>query len=234
MPRRAESESATRKSPVVVNVFLSVNTPAEFIAADMEDDDRKKAAAEKAEEEEAPEKNGDATEEQKKQPSSSSSSSSESDKESGNDEKASEPKEKRRRRKKKTKRKRKESGEESDSSSSDDDEKEESKKKEDVMRGVMDVREKENNRDAANKEMLTSRTGGAYIPPAKLRMMQKEMADKTGAEFQRLSWEALKKSLNGLINKVCSFTERLARILNRGRGEVHRLSYCWFIQCKPN
>ena len=50
--------------------------------------------------------------------------------------------------------------------------------------------------------MLTSKTGGAYIPPAKLRMMQKTMSDKTGVEFQRLSWEALKKSINGLINKV--------------------------------
>ena len=42
--------------------------------------------------------------------------------------------------------------------------------------------------------MLTSKTGGAYIPPAKLRLMQKTMSDKTGVEFQRLSWEALKKS----------------------------------------
>ena len=50
--------------------------------------------------------------------------------------------------------------------------------------------------------MLTSKTGGAYIPPAKLRLMQKTMSDKTGVEFQRLSWEALKKSINGLINKV--------------------------------
>ena len=50
--------------------------------------------------------------------------------------------------------------------------------------------------------MLTSKTGGAYIPPAKLRMMQQTMSDKTSVEFQRLSWEALKKSLNGLINKV--------------------------------
>jgi pre-mRNA-splicing factor CWC22 len=72
--------------------------------------------------------------------------------------------------------------------------------------------------------MLTSRTGGAYIPPAKLRMMQKEMADKTGAEFQRLSWEALKKSLNGLINKVNTpnisviVRELFSENVVRGRG----------------
>ena len=41
---------------------------------------------------------------------------------------------------------------------------------------------------------MTSKRG-AYIPPTKLRLMQKTMADKTGVEFQRLSWEALKKSI---------------------------------------
>ena len=45
-------------------------------------------------------------------------------------------------------------------------------------------------------------SGGAYIPPARLRMMQEQIKDKASKEFQRLSWEALKKSINGLINKV--------------------------------
>ncbi|CAL1525845.1 unnamed protein product [Lymnaea stagnalis] len=49
---------------------------------------------------------------------------------------------------------------------------------------------------------ITTRTGGAYIPPAKLRMMQEQITDKTSAAYQRMSWEALKKSINGLINKV--------------------------------
>jgi pre-mRNA-splicing factor CWC22 len=36
--------------------------------------------------------------------------------------------------------------------------------------------------------------------------MQAEAAkDKTSAEYQRLSWDALRKSINGMINKVrCS------------------------------
>ncbi len=46
------------------------------------------------------------------------------------------------------------------------------------------------------------RTGGAYIPPARLRMMQEGIKDKTSAVYQRIAWEALKKSINGLINKV--------------------------------
>ena len=74
--------------------------------------------------------------------------------------------------------------------------------------------------------MLTSKTGGAYIPPTKLRLMQKTMSDKTGVEFQRLSWEALKKSINGLINKVNSpnigiivrelFAENIVRYVQEG------------------
>ena len=45
-------------------------------------------------------------------------------------------------------------------------------------------------------------TGGAYIPPAKLKLLQAAITDKSSAEFQRLSWEALKKSIHGLVNKV--------------------------------
>ena len=33
-------------------------------------------------------------------------------------------------------------------------------------------------------ELLSSRTGGAYIPPAKLRLMQQEIKDKNSVQFQ--------------------------------------------------
>lgn len=48
------------------------------------------------------------------------------------------------------------------------------------------------------------RTGGVYVPPFKLAMMRKAMgaADKSSQENQKQSWEALRKSINGLINKV--------------------------------
>ncbi len=52
---------------------------------------------------------------------------------------------------------------------------------------------------------LMTRTGGAYIPPSKLRMMQKNITDKSSVPYQRISWEALKKSIHGLINKVGLF-----------------------------
>jgi pre-mRNA-splicing factor CWC22 len=73
-------------------------------------------------------------------------------------------------------------------------------------------------------ELLTTRTGGAYIPPAKLRLMQEQITDKSSKEFQRLAWEALKKSINGLINKVNSpniaiiVRELFAENIVRGRG----------------
>ena len=40
-----------------------------------------------------------------------------------------------------------------------------------------------------------TRAGGAYIPPARLREMQKSITDKKSPEFQRMAWEALKKSI---------------------------------------
>eukprot|EP00795_Rhopilema_esculentum_P013655 gene13655-4555_t len=49
---------------------------------------------------------------------------------------------------------------------------------------------------------ILTRTGGAYIPPARLRLMQESIKDKSSVEYQRMAWEALKKSINGLVNKI--------------------------------
>ncbi|KAI8811518.1 pre-mRNA-splicing factor CWC22 [Cladochytrium replicatum] len=72
------------------------------------------------------------------------------------------------------------------------------------------------------------RTGGAYIPPAKLRAMQASIKDRSSVAYQRMSWEALKKSLNGLINKVNVSNlknivpEIFSENLIRGRGLLCR------------
>jgi len=69
-----------------------------------------------------------------------------------------------------------------------------------------------------------TRAGGAYIPPARLREMQKSITDKKSAEFQRMAWEALKKSIQGLINKTNTANikmivpELFSENLVRGRG----------------
>ena len=55
---------------------------------------------------------------------------------------------------------------------------------------------------AEYEKLLTMRSGGTYIPPARLRALQAQITDKTSKEYQRMAWEALKKSVNGLINKV--------------------------------
>lgn len=75
---------------------------------------------------------------------------------------------------------------------------------------------------------VLTRTGGAYIPPAKLRMMQAQITDKSSLAFQRLAWEALKKSIHGLINKVnvsnipLIITSLFKENIVRGRGLLTR------------
>jgi len=68
------------------------------------------------------------------------------------------------------------------------------------------------------------RTGGVYIPPFKLARMMKEIEDKSSVEYQRLTWDALRKSINGLVNKVNAtnikniIPELFSENLIRGRG----------------
>ncbi|XP_062083984.1 uncharacterized protein LOC133790388 [Humulus lupulus] len=68
------------------------------------------------------------------------------------------------------------------------------------------------------------KSGGVYIPPFKLARMLKEVDDKCSVEYQRLTWDALRKSINGLVNKVNStnikniIPELFSENLIRGRG----------------
>ncbi|XP_042491194.1 pre-mRNA-splicing factor CWC22 homolog [Macadamia integrifolia] len=68
------------------------------------------------------------------------------------------------------------------------------------------------------------RSGGVYIPPFKLARMMKDVEDKNSVEYQRLTWDALRKSINGLVNKVNAtnikniIPELFAENLVRGRG----------------
>ncbi|POS80089.1 pre-mRNA-splicing factor cwc22 [Diaporthe helianthi] len=72
--------------------------------------------------------------------------------------------------------------------------------------------------------LINARSGGTYIPPARLRALQAQITDKTTKEWQRMAWEALKKSINGLINKANSpnlkliVPELFNENLVRGRG----------------
>lgn len=53
---------------------------------------------------------------------------------------------------------------------------------------------------------VKQRGGGTYIPPHRLKAMMadQQAQDAASVEFQRMTWEALRKSINGLINKVTS------------------------------
>ncbi|XP_076277230.1 pre-mRNA-splicing factor nucampholin [Lasioglossum baleicum] len=114
---------------------------------------------------------------------------------------------------------------------------EDNKRKEEkdkVTNKTMDKREGKNSsnkiteRQNRTVDLITSRTGGAYIPPAKLKMMQAEITDKSGAAYQRIAWEALKKSIHGYINKVnvsnigLITRELLKENIVRGRGLLAR------------
>lgn len=77
---------------------------------------------------------------------------------------------------------------------------------------------------AEYQKLLGMRSGGTYIPPARLRALQAQITDKTSKEYQRMAWEALKKSINGLINKVnvANIKDIVPELFNenlvRGRG----------------
>ncbi|KAL3519227.1 hypothetical protein ACH5RR_021816 [Cinchona calisaya] len=79
-------------------------------------------------------------------------------------------------------------------------------------------------RAVVQKEENLGRSGGVYIPPFKLARMMKEVQDKSSLEYQRMTWDALRKSINGLVNKVNAtnikniIPELFAENLIRGRG----------------
>ncbi len=58
--------------------------------------------------------------------------------------------------------------------------------------------------------------------------MLREANDKTGPQYQRMTWDALRKSLNGLINKVN--VKNIKEILPDIFGEV---SYIVEMRVKP-
>jgi pre-mRNA-splicing factor CWC22 len=74
-------------------------------------------------------------------------------------------------------------------------------------------------------KLIGSRSGGVYIPPARLRALQQAAAsDKSSPEYQRLAWDALRKSIIGIVNRVNVTNikhivpELFSENLIRGRG----------------
>lgn len=96
--------------------------------------------------------------------------------------------------------------------------------KREAARKPMTEEQKQASAKAEYEKLLDMRSGGTYIPPARLRALQAQITDKTSKEYQRMAWEALKKSINGLINKVnvsnikFIVPELFAENLVRGRG----------------
>ncbi|KAJ5574462.1 hypothetical protein VI817_005073 [Penicillium citrinum] len=96
--------------------------------------------------------------------------------------------------------------------------------RQEAARKPMTEEEKQASAKAEYEKLLNMRSGGTYIPPARLRALQAQITDKSSKEYQRMAWEALKKSINGLINKVnvsnikYIVPELFGENLVRGRG----------------
>ncbi|KAI3769307.1 hypothetical protein L6452_00408 [Arctium lappa] len=99
------------------------------------------------------------------------------------------------------------------------------------MDGNKDAKLEECPRFQKRAEMQQSMTnlgksGGVYTPPFNLARMMNEVQDST--EYQKMTWVALRKSINGLINKVNAtnikniIPELFAENLIRGRGLFFR------------
>lgn len=78
-------------------------------------------------------------------------------------------------------------------------------------------------------KLTNTRSGGVYMPPARLRALQEAASkDKASAEYQRLSWDALRKSITGIVNRVnvtnikMVVPELFQENLIRGRGLFSR------------
>lgn len=87
------------------------------------------------------------------------------------------------------------------------------------------VRKPEFDAQAEFAKLVGSRSGGVYMPPARLRALQEAASsDKASPEYQRLSWDALRKSITGIVNRVNVTNiknvvpELFAENLIRGRG----------------
>ncbi|KAI0736821.1 MIF4G-domain-containing protein [Fomitopsis betulina] len=67
-----------------------------------------------------------------------------------------------------------------------------------------DVDDKKNiDAKAEFAKLSSTKSGGVYMPPARLRALQEAASkDKASAEYQRLSWDALRKSITGIVNRV--------------------------------
>ncbi|KAG5518165.1 hypothetical protein PMAC_003351 [Pneumocystis sp. 'macacae'] len=71
------------------------------------------------------------------------------------------------------------------------------------------------------ERLMNTRAGGVYVPPARLKALQAQITDKESKEYQRMYWEALKKSINVKVNTINIkniVVELFGENLIRGRG----------------
>lgn len=99
------------------------------------------------------------------------------------------------------------------------------KELEKIEGGKTKEKEKEFDAQAEFAKLTSLRSGGVYVPPARLRAMQAAASqDKNSTEYQRTTWDALRKSITGIVNRVNIANikqivpELFSENLIRGRG----------------
>jgi len=108
-----------------------------------------------------------------------------------------------------------------------------------IERSADTIEKDAKNVNASGGSNTISKAGGAYIPPARLRMMQQHLgADKSSEAYQRANWERLKRKIHGQINRLnVSNIVDVARTLLRenlirGRFVLFMLTFRHFSQLK--
>ncbi|KAJ6240232.1 pre-mRNA-splicing factor cwc22 [Anaeramoeba flamelloides] len=97
------------------------------------------------------------------------------------------------------------SGSNSNSNSNSDEEnetKKNQKKEAKQQRKQLKIEKKKMKEEQEKEEIKSMLNNGLYVPPWKLKKIQQEINDHQTKEYQRMMWDALNKSINGLINKL--------------------------------
>ncbi|CAF2180227.1 unnamed protein product, partial [Rotaria magnacalcarata] len=74
--------------------------------------------------------------------------------------------------------------------------------KDDAKKSEVRLNTTSNSSPTQTTSPVPSRTGGLYIPPATLRLLDTSSVDKSSVEYQRTQWDALERNINLLVDQA--------------------------------
>ncbi|CAF3465809.1 unnamed protein product [Rotaria socialis] len=108
------------------------------------------------------------------------------------------------------------------SSKSDDDENEQQRNNDDAEKSEVRLNTTSNSSPTQTTSPVPSHTGGLYIPPATLRLLDTSSVDKSSVEYQRTQWDALERNINLLVDQANE--SNICPIINELFNESIRIS----------